>query len=140
MIGSLIRMSFVPPPPDLHKLQTAWEEWERGEQPPGKVLANLKTAGMADRACATGRQWLEPRCIVRRGAVVAASASRDPTVGRYGDAAPWADRVRALPAADVVAAIAARPASEPRCTGRHAAIVGGAGRRSPTGPTAPRSC
>ena len=47
MIGSLTRMSFVPPPPDLHKLQAAWEEWERGEQPPGKVLANLKTAGMA---------------------------------------------------------------------------------------------
>ncbi|MEY2402103.1 MAG: hypothetical protein QOJ08_2214 [Ilumatobacteraceae bacterium] len=47
MIGSLTRMSFAPPPPDLHKLQTAWEEWERGEQPPGKVLANLKTAGMA---------------------------------------------------------------------------------------------
>jgi hypothetical protein len=39
-------MSFVPPPPDLHQLQTAWEEWERGEQPPGKVLANLKTAGL----------------------------------------------------------------------------------------------
>ncbi|HEY0518711.1 MAG TPA: hypothetical protein VGC84_04385 [Ilumatobacteraceae bacterium] len=39
-------MSFAPPPPDLRKLQTAWEEWERGEQPPGKVLANLKTAGM----------------------------------------------------------------------------------------------
>jgi len=47
MIGSLTGMSFVPPPPDLHKLQVAWEEWERGEQPPGKVLANLKTAGMA---------------------------------------------------------------------------------------------
>ena len=47
LIGSLTGMSFVPPPPDLHKLQTAWEEWERGEQPPGKVLANLKTAGMA---------------------------------------------------------------------------------------------
>lgn len=47
MIGSLTGMSFIPPPPDLHKLQTAWEEWERGEQPPGKVLANLKTAGMA---------------------------------------------------------------------------------------------
>ena len=46
-IGSLTSMSFVPPPPDLHKLQTAWEEWERGEQPPGKVLANLKTAGLA---------------------------------------------------------------------------------------------
>jgi hypothetical protein len=39
-------MSFTPPPPDLRKLQTAWEEWERGEQPPGKVLANLKTAGL----------------------------------------------------------------------------------------------
>lgn len=39
-------MSFVPPPPDLRKLQNAWEEWERGEQPPGKVLANLKTAGL----------------------------------------------------------------------------------------------
>ena len=39
-------MSFVPPPPDLHQLQTAWEEWERGEQSPGKVLANLKTAGL----------------------------------------------------------------------------------------------
>ena len=47
IIGSLFGMSFVPPPPDLHKLQTAWQEWERGEQPPGKVLANLKTAGMA---------------------------------------------------------------------------------------------
>ena len=46
IIGSLTRMSFAPPPPDLRKLQTAWEEWERGEQPPGKVLANLKTAGM----------------------------------------------------------------------------------------------
>jgi hypothetical protein len=47
MVGNLTRMSFVPPPPDLHKLQIAWEEWERGEQPPGKVLANLKTAGLA---------------------------------------------------------------------------------------------
>ena len=40
-------MSFVPPPPDLLKLQTAWEEWERGEQTPGRVLANMKTAGLA---------------------------------------------------------------------------------------------
>jgi hypothetical protein len=46
MIGSLARMSFIPPPPDLRKLQAAWEEWERGEQAPGKVLANLKTAGL----------------------------------------------------------------------------------------------
>ncbi len=39
-------MSFEPPAPDLHKLLTAWEEWERGEQTPGKVLANMKTAGL----------------------------------------------------------------------------------------------
>ncbi len=25
---------------------TVWDEWERGEQTPGKVLANLKTAGL----------------------------------------------------------------------------------------------
>jgi len=46
MVDSLTHMSFTPPPPDLRKLQAAWEEWERGEQPPGKVLANLKTAGL----------------------------------------------------------------------------------------------
>lgn len=39
-------MSFEPPAPDLAKLISAWEEFERGEQPPGKVLANLKTAGL----------------------------------------------------------------------------------------------
>lgn len=40
-------MSFEPPAPDLDKLISAWEEWERGEQSPGKVLANMKTAGLA---------------------------------------------------------------------------------------------
>ena len=34
------------PPPDPTKLLGYWEEWERGEVPPGRVLANLKTAGM----------------------------------------------------------------------------------------------
>ena len=38
---------FEQPAPDLTKLIAAWEEFERGEQAPGKVLANLKTAGMA---------------------------------------------------------------------------------------------
>ena len=38
--------SFEPPVPDLAKLQLHWEEWERGEEAPGRVLANLKTAGM----------------------------------------------------------------------------------------------
>jgi hypothetical protein len=40
-------MAFEQPPPDLTKLLIAWEEWEKGELPPGKVLANLKTAGLA---------------------------------------------------------------------------------------------
>jgi len=33
-------------PPDPAKLLGYWEEWERGETTPGRVLANLKTAGM----------------------------------------------------------------------------------------------
>lgn len=41
-------MAFERPAPDLTKLQAAWEEWEAGEQTPGKVLSNLKTAGLGD--------------------------------------------------------------------------------------------
>lgn len=25
-----------------------WNEWERGETPPGRVISNLKTAGLPD--------------------------------------------------------------------------------------------
>jgi hypothetical protein len=39
-------MTFEKPAPDLAKLVTAWDEWERGEESPGRVLANLKTAGL----------------------------------------------------------------------------------------------
>jgi hypothetical protein len=41
-------MSFEPPSPDLVKLQQAWEKWEKGEETPGRVLADLKTSGMRD--------------------------------------------------------------------------------------------
>lgn len=41
-------MSFERPDPDLSKLVAAWQAWERGEETPGKVLANLKTAGLGD--------------------------------------------------------------------------------------------
>jgi len=34
------------PPPDPQKLLTAWMEWESGETPPGRVMSNLKTAGL----------------------------------------------------------------------------------------------
>ena len=36
------------PPPDPQKLLVAWMEWERGETPPGRVMSNLKTAGMRE--------------------------------------------------------------------------------------------
>jgi len=39
-------MAFEPPAPDLGKILAAWEEWERGEQTPGKVLTSMKTAGL----------------------------------------------------------------------------------------------
>ena len=41
-------MAFERPLPDLDKLITAWESWEKGEEAPGRVLANLKTTGLAD--------------------------------------------------------------------------------------------
>jgi hypothetical protein len=41
-------MTFDKPPPDLAKLIAAWEEFERGEETPGRVLANLKTAGLPE--------------------------------------------------------------------------------------------
>jgi len=35
-------------PPDPEKLLAAWMEWESGDETPGRVMANLKTAGMPD--------------------------------------------------------------------------------------------
>ncbi len=39
-------MGFDVPPPDVTKLLAAWESFEAGDELPGKVLANLKTAGL----------------------------------------------------------------------------------------------
>ncbi len=36
------------PPTDPAKLLAHWMEWERGEESPGRVMANLKTAGLRD--------------------------------------------------------------------------------------------
>lgn len=41
-------MSFERPAPDLTKLINAWDAFEKGEETPGKVLANLKTAGLPE--------------------------------------------------------------------------------------------
>ena len=36
------------PPPDPSKLLSQWMEWEKGEETPGRVMANLKTGGMRE--------------------------------------------------------------------------------------------
>lgn len=41
-------MPFERPAPDLVKLIAAWEQYEAGEEAPGRVLANLKTAGLPE--------------------------------------------------------------------------------------------
>jgi hypothetical protein len=40
-------MSFERPVPDLAKIVAAWAGFEKGEETPGRVLANMKTAGFA---------------------------------------------------------------------------------------------
>jgi len=45
------------PPLDPTKLLATWMEWERGELTPGKVLSELKRAGM--------RQLLEEQAAAR---------------------------------------------------------------------------
>jgi hypothetical protein len=40
-------MTFVQPPPDLGKIIAALDAWEKGEESPGRALANMKTAGLA---------------------------------------------------------------------------------------------
>ena len=46
--SSLDDMAFVPPPADPAKLLATWLLWEKGEETPGRVLADLKTAGMRE--------------------------------------------------------------------------------------------
>ena len=36
------------PPPDPAKLLAWWMEWETGDVPPGRVMANLKTGGLRE--------------------------------------------------------------------------------------------
>lgn len=36
------------PAPDAQKLLAYWMEWEDGKTPPGRVIANLKTAGLPE--------------------------------------------------------------------------------------------
>ncbi len=36
------------PAPDPRKLLDQWQEWERGDTPPGRVMSNLKTGGLPE--------------------------------------------------------------------------------------------
>jgi hypothetical protein len=36
------------PPTEPTKLLAWWMEWERGDEPPGQVLANLKKGGLRE--------------------------------------------------------------------------------------------
>ncbi len=40
-------MPFEQPAPDLAKIIAELDAWERGEETPGRTLANMKTAGIA---------------------------------------------------------------------------------------------
>ena len=47
MAGTVGRME-PRPPVDPSKLLQYWLEWETGETPPGRVMSNLKTAGLKE--------------------------------------------------------------------------------------------
>lgn len=53
------------PAPDPQKLLAYWIEWERGETPPGRVMSNLKTAGL--------------RTLLEQLAATAAEATGEPS-------------------------------------------------------------
>jgi hypothetical protein len=36
------------PPPDPRKLLDAWLAWEKGDRPPGRAMADMKTAGLRE--------------------------------------------------------------------------------------------
>jgi hypothetical protein len=47
------------PPAEPVKLLSYWMEWETGETTPGRVMANLKTAGMRELLEALAKVQLE---------------------------------------------------------------------------------
>lgn len=40
--------TFERPVADLAKIVAAWEEWERGAESPGRTMADMKKAGLAE--------------------------------------------------------------------------------------------
>ena len=60
-------MAFDRPAPDLQKLITAWEQFEVGEEAPGRVLANLKTAGLPEVLKQLAEEGWAPALMRRSG-------------------------------------------------------------------------
>jgi hypothetical protein len=60
------------PPPDPAKLLAQWMEWEKGETPPGRVIANLKTGGLRELLEGLAAQG-EPRAAEEIGADAASA-------------------------------------------------------------------
>ncbi|MDQ6784477.1 MAG: hypothetical protein M3063_13765 [Actinomycetota bacterium] len=65
-------------PPDLAKLLESWMEWERGHNPPGRTLADLKIAGM--REILEGLVAELPVTVAVQSADAAATESWTPVV------------------------------------------------------------
>jgi hypothetical protein len=47
-VGSVGLAAMDKPPPDVQKILAYWMEFERGETDPGRLIANLKTAGLPE--------------------------------------------------------------------------------------------
>ena len=60
------------PPPDPRALLAIWMQWERGESTPGRVMADLKTAGMRD---------LLDGLVAAQDAAAAAAVAAPPATG-----------------------------------------------------------
>ena len=76
-------MAFERPAPDLQKLITAWEQFEVGEETPGRVLANLKTAGLPEVL----RQLADEGWTPRRDAPLSSPPARGPAARQQHPAA-----------------------------------------------------
>jgi hypothetical protein len=72
------------PPPDPQKLLAYWMEWERGEVPPGRVMSNLKTAGLRTLLEQLGAQVPDPAAAPGATTATTTTADAGSSVGTSG--------------------------------------------------------
>src|ERR1700730_18487242 len=91
------------PPPDPKKLLDEWMEWERGEATPGRIMANLKTAGLRDlleelaalAAAAATSAAATPSAAVTSSAAAASAGAEPGGAGATAEAESASDEVPA---------------------------------------------